>query len=155
MGWLPQPLPHSHRPGVDFEPEGEIPFFFSFTNSCTVSGCTFPAYMRSDVVRRKSSNPEILHKSPLYRNKTASSSPSKTLGRAQQAHDGFFLSCKRQLLPSLAEEKPRSPGKLCPFLVLCCPWALVRFLKHLLVAVCSENKQACLGSLLQMWYLFS
>lgn len=54
----------------------------------------------------------------LYGNKTASSSPSKTLGRAQQAHDGFFLVLQATAPPLTCWGKPRSCGKLFPFLVL-------------------------------------
>lgn len=54
----------------------------------------------------------------LYGNKTASSSPSKTLGRAQQAHDGFFLVLQAAAPPLTCWGKPRSHRKLFPFLVL-------------------------------------
>lgn len=135
MGWLTQQLSHSHRLGVDFEPEGEISPFLRHT-PVRLQAVGFLPTARSDVVKGKSSNPENLHKSPSVQ-KQNSLQLSKQNPWQGSASTGWFLCCPSSNSSSLnLERKAKKLWKAVSILgSLCCPWVLVRFLKHLLVSV--------------------
>lgn len=133
---------------LDFEPEGDISLFLHHT-PVRLQAVGFLPTARSDVVKGKSSNPENLHKSPSVQ-KQNSLQLSKQNPWQGSLSTGWSLCRPSSNSSSLnLQRKAKKLWKAVSILgSLCCPWVLVRFLKHLLVSVCLESKQGCWGSIL-------